>query len=163
MKRVHFAILTGEALSYALIIVFIFADATFNLTGVFRSDESVLSPDLAYVAACLVGVVGSINVWITYYYMRKAATMRDWLIVCAWTHRIKRNGRWLSLEEFLTEHLGYQVSHGLSEAALLNMRDEIDTKWRNFQIGPNLADTIIPADPPTPTHPAAGTSPSPLA
>lgn len=162
MKRVHYAILTGEALSYALIIVFIFADATFNLTGVFRSDGAILSPQLAYTAACLVGIVGTINVWLTYYYMRKAATMRNWLIVCAWTHRVKRDGRWLSLEEFLTEHLGYQVSHGLSEGSLLNMRDEIDTRWNSFQRGAKVAEVSAPAVPPAPVHPIAGTTaPSP--
>ena len=161
MKRVHYAILTGEALSYALIIVFIFADATFNLTGIFRSDEAILSPQLAYTAACLVGVVGTINVWLTYFYMRKAATMRDWLIVCAWTHRIKRDGRWLSLEEFLTEHLGYQVSHGLSESSLLNMRDEIDTRWKSFRRGANGTEVSLAAAPSIPVHPAAGPAPSP--
>lgn len=134
MKRVHYAILMGEALSYALIIVFIFADAMFDLTGVFRPEQVSLSPPVAYIAACLVGIVGSINLWLTWYYMQKANTMRDWLIVCAWTHRIKHNGRWLTLEEFLTEHHGYQVSHGLSEASLLTMRDEVDTRWRSFPV-----------------------------
>ena len=149
MKRVHYAILTAEALSYALIIVFIFADAMFDLTGIFRSDGFTISPQFAYVAACLVGVVGSINVWLTYYYMHKAHTMRDWLIVCAWTHRIKRNGQWLTLEEFLTEHLGYQVSHGLSEASLLNMRNEIDSKWRTLP-APIPGETVAPVAPALP-------------
>jgi hypothetical protein len=157
MKRVHYAILTGEALSYALIIVFIFADAMYDLTGVFRADTIAISPQFAYVSACLVGIVGCINVWLTWYYMHKAATMRDWLIVCAWTHRIKRAGRWLTLEEFLTEHLGYQVSHGLSEASLLTMRDEADARWRSFPTAP--ASEEPSGDKP---QPASGATPGPV-
>ena len=136
MKRVHYAILMGEALSYALIIVFIFADAMFGLTGVFRADTIAIPTEFANISACLVGIVGCINVWLTWYYMRKAATMRDWLIVCAWTHRIKRDGKWLTLEEFLSEHLGYQVSHGLSEPSLLDLRNEADNRWRSFPTVP---------------------------
>jgi hypothetical protein len=144
MKRIHYALLTGEALSYALVIVFIFADAKFDLTGVLRSDRAVLSPQLAYVASCLVGIVGCINVWLTWYYIHKANTLRDWLVICAWTHRVKRHGRWLTLEEFLTEHLGYRVSHGLSDPSLVDLKDEVDSQWRRF---------------PTPTPPPDGDSP----
>jgi len=144
MKRIHYAILTGEALSYALIIVFIFADAMFDLTGVLRSDHVVLSPQLAYIAGCLVGLVGCINVWLTWYYIHKSNTLRDWLVICAWTHRVKRHGRWLTLEEFLTEHLGYRVSHGLSDPSLVDLQDEVDSQWHRF---------------PNPTPPAGDTPP----
>lgn len=142
MKKLLHAILLSEALSYGLIIVFLFADAMFNLTGIFRTDRVVLSPQFAYIGACLVGIVGCINVWLTWHYMQKSDAMRDWLVICAWTHRIKRDGRWLTLEEFLSEHLGYRVSHGLSDPRLVDMREELDTKWRQFPppaIGPASA------------------------
>ncbi len=148
MKRIHYAILTAEALSYALMIVFIFADAMFDLTGAFRTDQFVLSPEFAYIGACLVGLVGCINVWLTWYYIQKANTMRDWLIVCAWTHRVKQNGRWLTLEEFLSEHLGYRVSHGLSDASLVDMRNEADSQWHRFPNAP--VTSRQPAPPPAP-------------
>ena len=132
MKRIHYAILTGEALSYTLIIVFVFADAFFDLTGVLRSDRLVLSPQFAYVAGCLIGVVGCINVWLTWYYIQKADRMRDWLVLCAWTHRVKHQGRWMRLEDFLAEQHGYQISHGISDPSLADWRNEADAEWRNF-------------------------------
>lgn len=132
MKRIHYAILTGEILSYALIVTFIFADTRFNLTGIFRDNTSRLDPQSAMTGACLVALVGTINVWLTWYYMCKSATVRDWLVVCAWTRRVKSGGRWISMEDFLINHLGYNVSHGMSEEKFAEMRDEIDTQWRRI-------------------------------
>lgn len=161
MKRVHCAILVAEVLSYALIITFIFADMMFDLTSALRADGAALTPPMAAVAACLVALVATINVWLTYFYMRKAQTMQDWVIVCAWTHRIKSGSRWLSLEDFLTEHLGCQVSHGLSEEAYRTMRNEIDDNWRNLDIDPTRPrETAVPAAAPrrvvTDNSPAPG-------
>jgi hypothetical protein len=143
----------------AFIIVFIFADAMFNLTGILRTEALVLSPQFAYVAACLVGVVGSVNVWLTWHYGQKANTMRDWLVVCAWTHRVKHQGRWITLEEFLTEQLGYEVSHGLSEPSLLDLRGEADARWRQF---PAALANIDPA-PKSPAPAALSESAGPAA
>lgn len=126
------AILVAQALSYALIITFIFADARFALTGIFHNGADSGNIATAYVAACLVGLVGSINIWLTWHYATKSNSMRDMLVICAWTHRVKSNGRWLSLEEFFTEQLGFSVSHGLSDAKLTEMRQEIDRDWRRI-------------------------------
>jgi hypothetical protein len=135
MKRLQYAILGGQILSYGLIIIFIFADMTFDLTGIFRPGGPGLSPQMAYVGACLVGIIGTVNLWLTWHYMHKSNTMRDWLVICAWTHRVKFAGRWISLEEFLGEHLGYRVSHGLSALELADMRDELDERWRQLVNG----------------------------
>ena len=40
------------------------------------------------------------------------------LKVCAWTKRIQVDGRWLSIEEFLSDHLHLQLTHGMSEEAV---------------------------------------------
>lgn len=156
MKRFHYAVLIAEVLSYALIITFIFADMTFDLTSVLRPDGSAISPQTAFIAACLVGLVGAINVWLTFYYMQKAQTMQDWVIVCAWTHRIKSGGRWLSLEDFLTQHLGCQISHGLSEEAYGKLREEIDAKWRNIRLDGNGATEANPSGGAQSVKPANG-------
>ena len=74
-----------------------------------------------------------ISIWLTWYYATKSNSIRDMLVICAWTHRVKSNGRWLSLEEFFTAQLGYAVSHGLSEAKLMEMRNEVDTEWRKIR------------------------------
>lgn len=40
------------------------------------------------------------------------------LKVCAWTKRIEVDGRWVSIEEFLSHYLQLQLTHGMSEEAV---------------------------------------------
>jgi len=159
MKRHHYAIITGQVLSFALIITFIFADRTFDLTGIFRATETDASAgwNAAFVSACLIGIVGAISVWITSYYMQKSSTVQDWVVVCAWTHRIKHGGRWISLEDFLSDQFGCQVSHGLSEQGYSSISSEIDTKWRALRIDPLTGEPMQSEVPPA----AAASAPSP--
>lgn len=158
MKRHHYAILSGQLLSFTLIITFIFADRTFDLTGIFHSETT--GWDTARVSACLVGIVGACSLWITWFYMQKATTMQDWVVVCAWTHRVKCGGRWFSLEDFLSEQLGCQVSHGLSEQGYSAISSEIDSKWRSLRIDPLTGQPVQGAEA-EPAHPAPTIAPSP--
>ena len=43
---------------------------------------------------------------------------RGLLKVCAWTKRIEVDGRWISIEEFLSHYLRLQLTHGMSEEAV---------------------------------------------
>ena len=40
------------------------------------------------------------------------------LKVCAWTKRIEVDGRWISIENFLSEYLHLQLTHGMSDDAV---------------------------------------------
>ncbi len=143
MKRIHAAILLGQALSYSLILTFIFANHRFGLTTVLdQGAEVALRSSSAYVPACLVALVGVINLWLTWHYISKSNTVRDMLVVCAWTRRIKSNGQWLTLEEFLTQQLGYAVSHGLSDAKLAELRAEVDRDWRKINVENSLQNAM---------------------
>jgi PAS domain S-box-containing protein len=47
------------------------------------------------------------------------AKLREGLLkVCAWTKRIEVDGRWISIEEFLSHYLHLQLTHGMSEEAV---------------------------------------------
>ncbi|MEM9446314.1 MAG: hypothetical protein AAGA18_13300 [Verrucomicrobiota bacterium] len=41
------------------------------------------------------------------------------LLICAWTKKIMVDDRWMTLEDFLENRCGYQVSHGISDPRLL--------------------------------------------
>ena len=40
------------------------------------------------------------------------------LKVCAWTKRIEVDGRWISIEDFLSKYLHLQLTHGMSDDAV---------------------------------------------
>lgn len=153
MKRIHTAILSAQSLSYGLIITFIHADRFYNFSGILRDADAPMTPQTAYAASCLVALVGSINIWLTWYYASKSTALRDMVVVCAWTHQIKSNGRWMKLEEFFTEQLGVAVSHGMSTGKLAEMRAEVDRDWRKT---PSIGfDSLQKNDPQPKPKPAA--------
>jgi PAS domain S-box-containing protein len=39
---------------------------------------------------------------------------KDLIKVCAWTKRIEVDGRWISVDDFLRDHLRLQLTHGIS-------------------------------------------------
>ena len=46
-------------------------------------------------------------------------------VVCAWTHRLRIEGRWVTLDEFLTNTLNVKISHGISPEALAKIKREL--------------------------------------
>jgi PAS domain S-box-containing protein len=54
---------------------------------------------------------------------RESQSLRDRLLtICAWTKQIQHEGRWVPVDEFLTDHLHLHLTHGISEEA---MRDAL--------------------------------------
>lgn len=131
MNRTQLAIVLGQSLSFLLIVVFIFANQQYDLMSIFGGTPSEISARAAYTAACLVAIVGVVSIWITVHYLGKSNSMRDMIVVCAWTHRVKVNGQWISIRDFLTDQLGYAVSHGMCPDQVEKMRQELDSDWRN--------------------------------
>lgn len=53
---------------------------------------------------------------------RRMRELETFITVCAWTKRVKYEGRWVPFEEFLEKRFQLKLSHGISdEAALLEM------------------------------------------
>jgi len=50
-------------------------------------------------------------------------------IVCAWTQRIKSEGRWVQFEEFMRRHFHLRFTHGMSEEAARQFEAEINAKF----------------------------------
>ena len=46
-------------------------------------------------------------------------------VVCAWTQRLRLEGKWVNLDEFLTNKLNLRISHGISPEALAEIKREI--------------------------------------
>jgi K+-sensing histidine kinase KdpD len=46
-------------------------------------------------------------------------------VVCAWTKRIKLEGKWVTLDEFLTSKLNVHVTHGISPEAFEEVKKEL--------------------------------------
>jgi K+-sensing histidine kinase KdpD len=47
-------------------------------------------------------------------------------VVCAWTQRLRLEGKWVTLDEFLTNKLNVRISHGISPEALAEIKREVN-------------------------------------
>lgn len=52
------------------------------------------------------------------------------LKVCAWTKQVQHEGKWISTEDFLTNHLQLSISHGISDSA----RDQVLEELRSHEL-----------------------------
>lgn len=46
-------------------------------------------------------------------------------LVCAWTKRIKSEGRWMQFEEFMARNFQLRFTHGISEEGIAQLKHEI--------------------------------------
>jgi hypothetical protein len=130
MKRIHVAVIPGQLLSILLMITFIYANRYFGFLASWEEGSGAVPWQPTYVAACLVGIIGSACIWITRHYLTRSNSVRNTLAVCAWTRQLKSDGKWISFDKFLTEQLGFAVSHGLCDKKIFEMKNEIDRDWK---------------------------------
>jgi CHASE3 domain sensor protein len=70
------------------------------------------------VTACLLAVtIGRLL-------MRRMRELETMITVCAWTHRVKFNGAWVSFEEYLRNRFNLRFTHGISEEASKKLQME---------------------------------------
>ncbi len=50
-------------------------------------------------------------------FIRRVNELETMITVCAWTHRVKYQGRWLSFEDYLRERFQLEATHSISEEA----------------------------------------------
>jgi len=56
--------------------------------------------------------------------------------MCAWTKRLFHRGKWISIEAFLDTRYGVQVTHGMSEDALVRLKQEMSAVARHESSSP---------------------------
>jgi hypothetical protein len=56
---------------------------------------------------------------------REIRSLKKMVTMCAWTGKVKLDGRWVRVEEFLNKKYGVEVSHGISEEAVAIMESRM--------------------------------------
>ena len=56
-------------------------------------------------------------------------------VVCAWTKQIQVEGKWISIEDFLTNFLNIHLTHGIAPEAVRNLVAESENYFRKGQSG----------------------------
>ena len=66
---------------------------------------------------------GSVLAMLFFFLVRRLERMQEMVTICAWSKLIEFEGKWLSIEEYLSSRLHARVTHGIS-------RDEAEKMLR---------------------------------
>ena len=108
IRRVLFQMREQE--TYLLVVQQQDAEAKFLL------DQTILFVLVGIAAIALIVIV---SVLLRLEHLRQIVT------VCAWTGRVKYEGEWIRLEDYLNKRFGVSVSHGISKEAAEKMMQEM--------------------------------------
>lgn len=95
------------------------------------------------IVACALGGAGSLL------FMHRMHELETMITVCAWTKRVKFNGKWVSFEDYLHTRFNLRFTHGISEEASRKLQMEaielVEADPAKFKARPRF----IPPESPT--------------
>lgn len=56
---------------------------------------------------------------------RNLRAINSLLTVCAWTKQVKVDGRWVSFDKYLSEYMGFKITHGITEEAASKIMQDL--------------------------------------
>jgi len=87
------------------------------------ADESLFRQQIFGIA--MLGLL-TISSTIVFWMRRRITDIEEELVrICAWTNQVHHNGQWMAVETFLLQRFGLKTSHGMSEKAAKEFREEI--------------------------------------
>jgi hypothetical protein len=102
-----------ELLGFSLIIGVIWADELLDLPHyLFGAPATPLRIAEAAFESIAVGILGLMVIMMTLWMARRMVYLESFLVICAWCRRVREEGRWTRLEEYLSARRA-QTSHGL--------------------------------------------------
>ena len=102
-----------ELLGFLLIIGVIWADELLDLPHyLFRAPATPLRISEAAFESIAVGILGLLVIIVTLRMARRVVYLESFMVICAWCRRVREEGRWTRLEEYLSARRA-QTSHGL--------------------------------------------------
>jgi CHASE3 domain sensor protein len=80
-----------------------------------RLEEIASQKGVTDLALLAIVVVDVITLGSTLFILRKLRYLRRMITICAWTHQIKYEGKWVGLEQYFKESFGFYATHSISE------------------------------------------------
>ncbi len=119
LKKMTFIQMAGFSLILAIILVDEFFDLPHMVLGAEKSPGRIEEYLIEGVAvACLAAVAAYFSIATA----RRVKEMESFLVMCAWCRRIKINGHWVPVEDYLKRKDALRTSHGICKDCAEKMR-----------------------------------------
>ncbi len=108
------AILIGEILGFSLVILMLWFDEIFDLPHVLFGAAAT---PINWVESVIETVFVTILCWFVISRstrsLRRIRYLEGFLPVCSFCNRIQLDGAWIPIDQYLSQHTGLRISHGL--------------------------------------------------
>jgi hypothetical protein len=102
-----------QLLGFAIVLAMLWADELLDLPHIlFHATATPRRLSEAVFESTVVAVLGLVTTSFTMRLTRRIVALESFVVLCGWCRRIRDEGRWLTLEAFLTAHQA-NASHGL--------------------------------------------------
>jgi hypothetical protein len=102
-----------QSLGFALVLATLWADELLDLPQIlFNATPTPRRLSEAVLESAVVTLLGLATISFTVRLTRRIVALESFVVLCGWCRRIRDEGRWLTLEAFLTAHEA-SASHGL--------------------------------------------------
>lgn len=111
-------IISQRAASTLYTVIVAIVCAVLTSIGIIVTPELGVAPDVVLMDYAIVLVTLTATAVIGIIATRRATqvrTMSKLLTMCSWTKKVKVQGEWISIEEYLGKYLGVTITHGMTE------------------------------------------------
>jgi hypothetical protein len=114
-----------QLFGFALVLAMLWADELLDLPHIlFHATATPRRLSEAVFESSIVAVLGLVSMSVTVKLTRRIIALESYVVLCGWCRRIRDQGRWFTLEAFLTEHQA-NASHGLCPECAAKLEAEV--------------------------------------
>lgn len=111
-------IMSQRAASIFYTVVIAVLCAVFATSGIIIAPEIGVAPQIVLADYAIIVTTLAATAVIGIIANRRAAQVRSMsklLTMCSWTKKVKVQGQWIPIEDYLAKHLGVTITHGMTE------------------------------------------------
>ena len=111
-------IISQRAVSIFYTVVIAVLCAVFASIGIIVAPEIGVAPQVVLADYAIILTTLAATAVIGIIANRRAAQVRSMsklLTMCSWTKKVKVQGQWIPIEDYLAKHLGVTITHGMTE------------------------------------------------
>jgi hypothetical protein len=105
-----------ESAGFLVVVAFVWLNKLLDIPHAFWNEPA----NPVRVRECVMESVLIILVWLivlfaTRILVNRIGELESYVVMCAWCRKIRIDGRWISIEDFLDKKIKIQTSHGICE------------------------------------------------
>ncbi|OPZ22720.1 MAG: hypothetical protein BWZ10_00300 [candidate division BRC1 bacterium ADurb.BinA364] len=106
--------IVNQAIGYAVLLFLIIGDELFDFPHtVFGAAATPINWTETFIECMYVLLLGSFSLIASYRYLARIKFLEGFIPICSYCKKIRHDGEWIALEQYIDDHSEAVFSHGL--------------------------------------------------